>query len=112
MGRNTFIHKFELFGPSSGTTTKIMVLPGSRILSIQLQRQTICLWAEVEAEPVCRERGDLQAPTEFVTRTFTLVMTGQQPPANCQHRATILCDNGEFVAHIYELNQTNFPVTD
>jgi len=65
----------------------------SQILSIQGQRDDICIWALVNPKlPV-------------VARTFEIVLTGMPILPNSSYRkylGTVLFDEGSYVTHIFE----------
>lgn len=81
------IWKYEL----NSVLSKLRMPVGSHVLSVQVQRDTICLWARV----------DIDAPK--IDRTFELVGTGQpmhEGPAT--YIDTVLLADGYLAFHIFE----------
>ncbi len=82
------IWKFTL---SLGLTTLSMPR-GAKVLSAQVQRDTVCLWACVDTtEPL-------------VTRRFEIVGTGHpMDRIGRSYISTTLMDGGQLVWHVFEL---------
>jgi hypothetical protein len=84
------IYKYTLFEYRYGTDD-VRISRDAKVLSVQVQRGVICLWAEV-------------IPGQgTVTRRFYAALTGESPPEDGKHLATLLLDNGDFVVHVYEV---------
>lgn len=84
------IHKF----PLKVTDRQTLVLPlGARILTVQAQRETPCIWAEVDAgKNVFTEQ-----------RTFLTFGTGHDmPDLVAKYVGTYQLKGGELVFHVYE----------
>ncbi len=86
------IWKFELvvFGRQD-----IEMPVGAEIIHIGNQNNHICMWAEVNSDNPCENR------------VFELLTTGHPMPNRedgkyRKHLATVLLDQGMFVAHVYE----------
>lgn len=82
------IHKFVLPGETS-----VLSMPAdAKVLSIQVQRGTLALWAHVP---------DVDAPK--VNRCFVGYGTGQSVPKEPgEYIATVLLAQGNFVLHFFE----------
>ena len=75
--------------PLKVTSAQDIEMPdGARILSVQMQGEQPCLWAEVDPNQV-RER-----------RKFFVAATGGPAPERAQYLGTF--QNGAFVGHVYE----------
>lgn len=72
---------------------QVVLLPlGARVLTAQVQHETICLWAEVADPEGKKER-----------RTFNVVGTGHPIPNNPGvYIGTVQMQEGRFVWHVYE----------
>jgi len=63
---------------------------GAEFLSVQMQRDSICMWFIVDPED----------PKE--TRTFFIVGTGHaMPPGNFLFLGTVQMEDGRFIWHIF-----------
>lgn len=83
---------------------------GSRYVACADQRGVPTVWIEVPLlMPPGRGSGDAVCRKSMRARYFHLVATGEQIPANSQHRGTILMHGGALVLHLYELDA---PVDD
>lgn len=82
------IHKYDIV-PVSGNC--IPMPDNATILSIQAQRDNICIWALV----------DVTAP--FVMRKFDVFGTGFTIDDTARkYLGTVLVQNGDFVWHVFE----------
>lgn len=83
------IFKYEL----DGVTRQTIIMPeGATILSAQIQKGRLCLWASV----------DLDGGPDH--REFVLVGTGEDaPPEPSKYLATIQVSGGSVVLHLFEL---------
>lgn len=69
---------------------RIRMPTGARMLTALLQDETICLWAEVEADRAAEE-----------SREIVIIGTGHTlPPADPLHYINTVID-GRFVWHVY-----------
>jgi len=72
----------------SGAERQTIEMPvGATILSVQVQHESICIWAEVE-------------DYTSAGRTFRIVGTGNEVPEQCKYVGTV--QQEPFVWHIYE----------
>jgi hypothetical protein len=73
----------------------VLALPeGSTVLHVSNQRDTICLWVEVDDESTL--------PAEM--RAFELVGTGHPVPTGSRkYLGTVKLQNDTFIFHAYEL---------
>lgn len=71
-----------------------VVMPhGAKVLTVQMQHEMPCLWAEVDPQIIAVE-----------TRTFGIIGTGcADIPANAQYIGTVQQFGGNLVWHVYEL---------
>ena len=79
--------------PLRDTWYQELLMPrNANIIHVGEQRNTICLWAEVDIE-----YEDLEK------RAFYLVGTGNMwPPVLVNHIGTVIKKEGRFVWHVYE----------
>jgi hypothetical protein len=83
------IFKFEL--PDHGNAQ--LLLPAeARILHIAYQRKQLQLWAEC-----------MEGAPRSIKRSFRIIYTGFDEVPGGAHIGTALFNDGEFVAHVYEL---------
>jgi hypothetical protein len=64
---------------------------GAKILTAQMQREVITLWANVEPDQ------------PEIVREFAIVLTGQTIPPYMNYHGTFLLDEGSYVIHLFEL---------
>ena len=78
--------------PLSITDVQTIWMPsGAKILSVQEQRDTLCLWAAVD-------RDNIEAP-----RTILIVGTGNPMPYTCNDFiGTVQTNGGALVWHVFE----------
>ncbi len=84
------IWKFEIV-PSDGHEVTLTMPRGARVLCAREQRDTICVWAEV----------DRSAPLE--PRRFEVFGTGWDlPPGERRYLGTASIYGGSLIFHVYE----------
>jgi hypothetical protein len=71
--------------------SKVQMPQGARVLSVQVQRNELVLWA------LC----DPDAPK--VERVFRAVMTGEPMMEHGHYIATVQLNGGDVVAHVFEV---------
>lgn len=87
---NNTIYKY----PIAMTDEQTIPLPaGARILSAQVQRGQICLWASVDREE-----------KRIEPRTFRIIGTGHPVPdlGELAYIATVQFDGGALIFHVFE----------
>lgn len=74
--------------------TTFLMPAGAKIVSVQLQREKICMWAECPYSET--------HPNKI--RKFRVFLTGQTiPDLGLSYVGTVLNRNGDYVQHIYEV---------
>lgn len=85
------IHKYEL--PLATGPMDIEMPEGAKILTLQIQGETACMWAQVDTD------------NEMGTRSFTWAMTGGMVPGDGDHIGTVQHADGRLICHLYELTK-------
>jgi hypothetical protein len=82
------IHKY----PLNVGAVKTEMPAGARVLSVQVQKDIPCLWAEVDTD------------NPSVYRSFLILGTGHQvPTGDVEYLGTFQLYGGDFVGHVYEV---------
>lgn len=84
------VYKYTLSSPSIGVVDggRIYMHPG-RIIHVEAQRDSICLWALVDPDK------------PKIERRFYSVVTGQEVPEDAVYIGSALLFGGSFVAHVF-----------
>jgi hypothetical protein len=100
------IHKFKI---SLVSRQKVVMPNGAVILTAQMQRDQMCLWAIVPFNPdPFRKTTEFNPNEQSVYQTRIIEVFGTGHPMDDSPRkyiSTVLTDDGDFVWHVFELGE-------
>lgn len=97
MKRTFWKYELDLYGDQT------LELPvGSRIATVQSQKGNLCIWALVDPDETETEERTIEIHTTGGMITYT-------DEIHKRYIGTVQMDNGEFVAHVFEVRTFEIP---